>query len=244
MAATHAGALSPPAETRLGDPHALGGLLSALGAVAVVITSAFYVASPQAAAGPVQPLDLAAAIAGAAKGAATLRIAGTVGVFGDLIWATAALIIASELGRRGRGVSAAGWTLLFLSVVIFTLVDGLTGYVLPPLALAADSSAFEGFKRLWDMLFFLGTVAFGAGVMAAMGAESRAGRRKVDRVLTGALLIVGAIGGLDAVAGLLGVTGFPVDRIAGASIGLGSALFIPVSLRIARRSAWPDGPRG
>jgi hypothetical protein len=237
MASTQIGIFPPRTRTGLRDPLALGGALSALGALGVVITSAFYVASPPAVAGPVQPLDLAAAMAGAVKGAATLHMAGTVGVFGDLVWATAALLIAQELGRRGRGVSAAGWILLFLSIVIFTFVDGMTGYVFPPLAAAANASAFEGLKRLWDMLFLLGTAAYGAGVVAALGEEARAKRTSVDRFLVRALIVVGLIGGLDAVAALLGVTGLPTDKIAGASIGLGSLLFVPISLRIARTSA-------
>jgi hypothetical protein len=148
-----------------------------------------------------------------------------------------ALLIAQELGRRGRGVLAAGWILLFLSIVIFTFVDGMTGYVFPPLAAAANASAFEGLKRLWDVLFLLGTAAYGAGVVAAMGGEARTGRTPVDRFLVRALVVVGLIGGLDAVAGLLAVAGLPTDKIAGASIGLGSALFVPISLRIARTSA-------
>ena len=234
MTSTPIGLLHSRSRPAFGGPLALGGALSALGAVGVVITSAFYVASPPAVAGPVAPLDLAAAMAGAVTGAATLHWAGTVGVFGDLIWATAALLLAQELGRRGRGVSAAGWILLFLSIVIFTLVVGMTGYVFPPLAAASDASAFLGLKRLWDMLFLLGTAAYGAGVLAAMGGEAPADRTRLDRFLVGALMVVGLIGGVDAVSGLLGVTGLPTDKIAGASIGLGSALFVPISLRIAR----------
>jgi hypothetical protein len=238
MASTPIGTVHPRGFAGFESPLALGGALSAVGALSVVVTSAFYVASPQAVAGPVAPLDLAAAMAGAVKGAATLRLAGTVGVFGDLVWATAALLIALELGRSGRGVSAAGWVLLFLSIVIFTLVDGMTGYVFPPLAAASDASAFLGLKRLWDMLFLLGTAAYGAGVLAAMSGEAPAGAGAVDRFLVRALTVVGLFGGAAAVAGLLGVTGLPIDRIAGASIGLGSAMFVPISLKIAaRRSA-------
>ena len=234
MTSTHMEGLGAQERKGSAAPLALGGALSALGAASVVLTSVFYVLSPPAAAGPVQPLNLAAAMSGAAGGAVTLHAAGTVGIFGDLIWATAALLIAQELGRLGRGVSSAGWIALFLSIVIFTFVDGMTGYVFPPLAAAANASAFEGFKRLWDMLFLLGTVSFGAGVVAALGADLAAARPMVGRILAGAAIAVGLIGGLDALAGFAGVTGFPTDKIAGASIGLGSALFVPISLRIAR----------
>jgi hypothetical protein len=231
----HIEAFAARANKGASDPLAVGGALSALGAAGVVITSAFYVLSPPAVAGPVQPLALAAAMSGAVRGAATLRIAGTVGIFGDLIWATAALLLAGALARRGRGVAAAGWIALFLSIVIFTFVDGMTGYVFPPLAASGDATAFEGLKRLWDMLFLLGTAAYGAGVVAALSGDTGGERPRVDRILAYALILVGLVGGLDAVAGLvIGVTGLPTDKIAGASIGLGAALFIPVSLRIAR----------
>jgi len=220
------------------EPLRLGGAISALGAVSVVITSAFYVASPRAAAGPVQPLDLAAAVSAAHSGAGMLHAAGMVGVFGDLVWAVGALLLAQELGRRGRGLFAAGWIALFLSIVIFTLVDGMTGYVFPPLAAAAGTQAFEGFKRLWDMLFLLGATAFGAGAVAAFTADLAEARPMVGRALACATILVGLAGGLVSAAALMGLAGgLPVDKIAGASIGLGAILFVPVSLQIAR---YPD----
>ncbi len=234
MTSTHVEALGAEVREARLTPVAVGGALSAVGAVSVVVTSAFYVASPGAMAGPVQPLDLAAAVAGATRGVATLRAAGTVGIFGDLIWAAGVLLVAQELGRRGRGVSAAGWIALFLAIVIFTFVDLMTGYVLPPLAAGGDASAFEGFKRLWDALFLLGTAALGAGVVAAMGGDLASERPMIGRVLAWTALVVGLIAGLDALAGFAGVTAFPTDKVAGASIGLGSVLFIPISLRIAR----------
>ena len=98
MTSTRIGILQPWTRAGFGDPLALGGALSALGALGVVITSAFYVASPPAVAGPVQPLDLAAAMAGALNGAVTLHAAGTIGVFGDLIWADG-----SPADRPGTG---------------------------------------------------------------------------------------------------------------------------------------------
>jgi hypothetical protein len=236
MTSTHVGVLRRPARTGFGDPLRVGAMLSAVGATSVVITSAFYVLSPPAAAGPVQPLVLAAAMSGAVRGAATLHIAGTVGIFGDLIWATASLLIAQELGRRGRGAAAAGWIAIFLSIVIFTFIDGMTGYVLPPLAAANNVSAFEGFKRLWDMLFLLGTTCYGAGVVSAIAADLSSADPAVTRLLAYALILVALIGGIDALAGFAGFTGLPTDKIAGASIGIGSALFIPASLQIARAS--------
>jgi hypothetical protein len=221
------------------SPLAFGGSLSALGALSVVITSLFYAISPRAAAGPVAPLDLAAAMSGAASGAASLHAAGTVGVFGGIIWAIAALIIAGELARRGRGVSAAGWIGLFLAILIFTLVDGMTGYVMPALAAASDSAGFEAFKRFWDMLFLAGTFAYGAGVVLAMAGEIGVSPPMLNRPLAWYALAVAAVGGLAATAGLVGFAGLPVDRLAGGSIGLGALLFVPISLQIAKAGDRP-----
>jgi hypothetical protein len=244
MAGAHLESLARTASGGRADPLILGGSLSALGAAGVVVTSAFYLLSPPAAAGPVQPLDLAAAMAGAVRGAVTLHAAGVVGIVGDLVWATAALLIAQALSRRGRGVAAAGWIALFLSIVIFTLVDGMTGYVFPPLAAANNAPAFEGFKRLWDMLFLLGAATYGAGLTAVCGAELATPVAAVNRYLAFALLLVGLIGGAGALAGLAGFTGLPTDKIVGASIGVGSALLIPASLQIAssRKSADRQDP--
>ncbi len=213
-------------------PLALGGRLSALGALGVLATSAFYILSPRAAAGPVQPLDLAAAMAGAVSGVQTLRAAGTVGVFGDLIWATGALAIAGELARRNRALSAAGWIAVFLSIVIFTLVDAMTGFVLPQLAAAGQTGTFEGFKRLWDLLFLLGTLAYGAGAVMALAGDIASPSPMINRPLAWTALGVALAGALGAASGFMGFA--EADRIAGASIALGSALFIVISLQIAR----------
>jgi hypothetical protein len=241
MTSAHAGVFRPQARTDQGDPLAIGAILSALGAASVVVTSAFYVISPSAVAGPVQPLVLSAAMSGAVRGAATLHIAGTVGIFGDLIWAAAAMLIAQEFGRRGSGVAAVGWIAIFLSIVIFTLVDGMTGYVFPPLAAANNAAAFEGFKRLWDMLFLLGTACYGAGAVGAFAAEIYSARPTVNRLLACAVVLAGLVGLTGALAGFAGFTGLPTDKIAGASIGLGSALLVPASLQMAR-AAFRSGP--
>ena len=236
MATTHLDVLRVRKAAALTDPLTVGGWLSVVGALAVVATSALYVASPSAAAGPVRPFDLAAAAAGAANGAATLRAAGTVGIFGDLVWAVAALLIAQELGRRNRGVAAAGWLGLFLSIVIFIFVDGMTGFVFPPLAAHGNLAAFEGFRRLWDMLFQLGVIAYGVGVAAAFGAEWTADRPMVGRNLALAIVVVGLVGVLGALAGLAGVSAVPTDKIAGGGIGLGSLLLAVASWQIVRRA--------
>ncbi|HLH13089.1 MAG TPA: hypothetical protein VKV77_14585 [Methylovirgula sp.] len=237
MAQAHAEALQHHGRRVSIDPLTAGGALSVLGALLVVVTSLFYVVSPPAAAGPVQPLDLGAAVAAAVRGSATLRVAGTVGIFGDLIWTAAVMLVAQALIRRGQGLAAFGWTLFSLSILFFVFVDGMTGYVLPALAAKGEIGAFEGFKRLWDMLFLLGAAAYGAGIAIAMGAEAVGAHLGIGRRLAGAAALVATIGGLASVAGLTGATGLPVDKIAGASIGLGAILLVPISLKIAQNAA-------
>jgi hypothetical protein len=211
----------------------LGGLLSAVGALGVVVTSAFYVASPPSVAGPVQPFDLAAAMSGALHGAATLKAAGIFGVFADLIWATGALLLAQEFARVGRSAAAAGWIAIFLSVVIFIFVDGMTGFVLPQLAAADNSAGFMPFKQLWDLLFLLGTAAYGAGAMAILGGDRRSENPLINGALSMTGFAVACVGFLAALMGFAGVTAVPTDRLCGGSIALGSLLFIGVSIQIA-----------
>jgi hypothetical protein len=210
---------------------ALAGWLSALGAASVVTTGVFYVLSPRPAAGPMQPLDIDAAMAGAVSGAPTLHIAGTVGIFGDVLWAAAALLLAGELTRRGRPMSALGWHGLFLSILIFTFVDGLTGFVMSPLAASHDVAAYAGFKRLWDMLFLLGVVTYSGGAVLALLGDVTSERPMIARALCWAGVATALVGGAGAIAGFLG---FGADQIAGASILIGPLLFIPISLQMAK----------
>ena len=134
-----------------------GGACVALGSLGVTATSVLYALSPPAAALPAQPFDQAAALAGAVAGARTMFAAGTVGIFSDIVVAVGALLVALELARRGRGLAVAGWIAIVLSIVLFTFVDAIVGFVLGPVAAMGDgAAAFAGFKRLFDVLFLLG----------------------------------------------------------------------------------------
>jgi hypothetical protein len=129
-----------------------GGAALALGSIGVTVTSVLYALSPPAAALPAYPLDLA--LAGARSGASTLHAAGTVGIFSDIVMAVGVLLIAFELVQRERSIAAAGWIAMFLSIVVFTFVDAIGGYVLAPLAGLNDGAGvFAGFKRLFDVFF-------------------------------------------------------------------------------------------
>jgi hypothetical protein len=212
----------------------IGGISMTLGWIGVLATTAFYAASPPAAAMPHQPFQLGAALEGATAGAATMTAASFVGMFSDIVLATGTLLVALELTRRGRGVAAAGWVAMFLSVVIFTLVDTMVGQVLVPLAATPGAAgAFAGFKYLFDALFLLGTIAFGAGAIFALASDCRAGAPLVPKPLAWIGIAIGAIG----VATALGCFAhLPLDLAVGASVGLGALLFTIIGVTIARRA--------
>jgi hypothetical protein len=211
---------------------AVGGLATALGSLGVTITSALYALSPPAAATPMQPFDQPRALAAAVSGAATLHAAGTVGILSDLVLATGALLVGLELARRGRGIAAAGWIAILLSVVIFTFVDTLVGYVLTPVAAGVQpEAAFIGFKLLFDTLFLLGTIAFGIGAALAMASEYQEPALQLSRRVALSVVITGLAGVAAALGCLLRL---PLALAVGVSIGLGSALFVIVGAQIAR----------
>lgn len=218
------------------------GLLSALGALGLVVANIFYGLSPVAAASPAVPFDAGAAMKACSDGAATLRIAGAVGIFGDLVWAPAALLLAQESGRSGRTLAAAGWSTLFFAVLLFVFVDGMTGFVFPQIAASSKVSAFEGLRRLWDMIFLLSAAAFGLGSVEIAIGELVRPARMLNRFALAVLLAIGAIGILAAALCFAGVPTMtlPAGEIAGGSIGLGSLVYIPLGLlsnRSSRRSA-------
>lgn len=211
-----------------------GGAAVALGSLGVTATSALYALSPPAAALPAQPFDHALALAGAVAGARTMFGAGTVGIFSDIVMAVGALLVAFELARRGRGVAAAGWIAILLSIVVFTFVDAIVGYVLGPVAAMSDGiAAFTGFKRLFDVLFLLGTTAFGAGAVLALANEMRSAAPIASRPVALAGALTGLAGVLAAAACF---AGFPLEQGVGISIGLGSAVFVVIGVEIMLKS--------
>ncbi len=212
----------------------VGGAAVALGSLGVTAASLLYALSPPAAALPAQPFDDALALTGAVAGARTMFEAGTVGIFSDIVMAVGALLVASELARRGRGIAAAGWIAILLSVVVFTFVDAIVGYVLGPVAAMKDAAAaFTGFKRLFDVLFLLGTTAFGAGATLALTNEMRSAVPMASRPVALAGALTGLAGVLAAAACF---AGFPLEQGVGISIGLGAAVFVAIGVQIMLKS--------
>jgi hypothetical protein len=208
----------------------VGGAAVALGSLGVTATSVLYALSPQAAALPAQPLDQGAALAGAVAGARIMFAAGTVGIFSDIVMAVGALLVALELARRERGLAVAGWIAIVLSAVVFTLVDAIVGFVLGPIAAMGDGAgAFAGFKRLFDVLFLLGTMTFGVGAILALINEMQSAAPLVSKPLAVAGALAGLSGVLSAGACFAGV---PLEQGVGLSIGLGSAIFAAIGAQI------------
>ncbi|MGD0850777.1 hypothetical protein [Bradyrhizobium sp.] len=207
-----------------------GGACVALGSLGVTATSVLYALSPPAAALPAQPFDQAAALAGAVAGQSIMRMAGTIGIFSDIVMAVGALLVAFELARRGRGLAVAGWVAIVLSIVVFTFVDAIVGFVLGPIAAMRDGAgAFVGFKRLLDALFLLGTMAFGGGAILALMSEMQARAPIASKPLAVMGVLAGLVGVLSAAACF---AGFPLEQGVGISIGLGSAIFVAIGAQV------------
>lgn len=213
----------------------VGGAAIALGAFGVVAVSALYAVSPPAAALPAQPLRLAEALRGALEGAATLHAAGAIGIFADIVLAVGAALVALAASQRGDALAGAGWIAAALASLLFTFVDATAGFVLPPLAAATDGGgAFLGFKRLFDVLFLLSTIAFGGGAALALWREIR----------TPSLLLGAALPALGLAASLAGVLaslacgfGLPAEQGVGASLAASAVVFVFIGWRLAATPA-------
>lgn len=212
----------------------VGGWITALGAFSVVITSLFYVVSPPAAVAPVVMAPPGAAAA-AAVGAATMRVAGTSGVFGNLVMAVGCLLLSIDAARRNRALAAAGWAAIVMSLVVFETVDALVGFVLAPAAADPNGGAtFLAFRSLFGVFFLVGTALFGAGaILVSVPGEARSiGARWLAWTAV-------ADGALAVTAALLTFAGLPLELAVGASIGIGSIVFVFVGIATARLAGSP-----
>lgn len=210
----------------------IGGAALALGALGVIATSAFYALSPPAAALPAQPLRLAEALHGAVAGATTMGAAGTIGIFADVAMAVGGALIAAAANRRAEALASAGWAAIAVAALLFTFVDATVGFVLSPLAAAENgAAAFLGFKRLFDALFLLATVVFGAGAALALSNELNTSSLAIGKTLS----TIGVAAGLAGLAAALaGFAGLPVEQGVGASVAAGAVVFALIGWRLAR----------
>lgn len=198
------------------------------GAAGVVATSLFYLLSPPEAVLPFVPLDPVQAAAGALRGAATLHIAGLIGVISDVILASAALSLGTQIDiKDGRDSRVLGWMLIASATLVFIGVDTALGFLLSTLA-AQSSAAFLGVKIFADTLFALGTFGFGFGGILLL-VPYISGR---VRGLGGTAWVALTFASVSTLAGAGTLLGFDLHNFVGLGIGGGAVAFVLIGLRL------------
>ena len=209
-----------------------GGLWVAIGAFGVVITSVLYAASPLRAVLPLANLLIPDTIRDAVAGQQWMLAAGTVGILSDIALATGAFVLMVYRKPSGYGIEASGWAWVAISSLIFIVVDSLVSHVLGPVAaLGGPQAAFSGFKRLFDVLFALGTIAYGLGGISILWSEAQASSPVVSKAISYIGIIVGAAGIVGSLGYFLGVN---LALLIGGAIGASAVVFTVVGIQIAR----------
>ena len=207
-----------------------------IGSFGVIGVSVGYVLSPPAAAMPLAPIDLRAALEGAAFGAAIMRAISAVGVPGDALFIAAAWLIAVRVRAAGRGIEAAGWMLAGLGTVVFLLADSLVGLVLPQRATAEAPQAFLAAKVLFNLCFMMGTFIVGLGALLTAGPNLKSGTG-VPAALAWPILIAGVGNVVSATAGLEGAD---VPQAMGLSVAADAVLYTLLATAFLKGSGIQD----
>lgn len=208
-----------------------GALWVTIGAFGVVITSALYAIAPALAVLPMANVLIADALRASVAGQQWMLAAGSVGIFSDVAFAAGACVLLVARRSNRSGLEASGWAWLAITNLIFVVVDALVSQVLGPVAvLGGPENAFAGFKHLFDILFVLGTVTFGAGSISVLWSETRTDSPVVSRGISGIGIVIGAVGLVSALSYFAGVNLAPVI---GVSIGAGALVFTIVGIQIA-----------
>jgi hypothetical protein len=151
------------------DPHVvrIAALLTGIGALGVIATSACYaVAGPEAAL-PGSTASAEAARAATTAAAGWMRAASLFGMPSDVVFTVGGLMLAATRRGTGAGLAIAGWLALAIAGVLFTIVDAMVGFVLPPLAaLAGGEAGYVAVRTLFDVLFAIGGWTVGVGAIA------------------------------------------------------------------------------
>ncbi len=203
------------------------------GAAGVVATSLFYLLSPPEVVLPFVPPDIAKAIPGAIRGAATLHLAGLIGVLSDVTFASAALSFgALTYGVTRADSRALGWMLLATGTLVFIGVDATLGFVLPILA-TRSAASFLGFKAMVDTLFALGPFTFGLGGILLLVPYVSGQVRGLGRAAWPALIF--AI--ISLFAGLGALLGFDLPILIGIGVSGSAVAFVFVGVALLRSTA-------
>jgi hypothetical protein len=201
------------------------------GAAGVIATSVFYGLAPPQAALPMPHPIMLQAVHAAAAAAPLMKTAGTIGIISDVTLAVGAMVLMADRTASGEALERLGWAAVAVSAIVFIAVDAMAGYVLAEIAVLPDNqAAFAGFKRLFDVLFILGTLAFGAASLAIFWNERRGGARILGTVG----LLTGLLATLASSAYFVGID---LAQPLGLSIAAGSVLFVLLGVRIARRAS-------
>ncbi|MFZ1041985.1 MAG: hypothetical protein WCA79_19810 [Anaerolineales bacterium] len=208
------------------------GIVVAIGALGVVIGSAFYALSPVSLALPMPTPSFIDALNGAIVGHTTIVAAGTIGIFSDVILAAGALVLMAFRHPMGLPIERLGWALLTISVLVFVLVDSLSGGVLTQIAaMHGGEVAFAGFKLLFDTLFVLGTITFGLGGAATLVSEMKSASPVIAKPLIWIGILSAAAGFVSGLAFFINIS---LPQVIGISIAVGSLVFAIYGIQIAR----------
>jgi hypothetical protein len=158
--------------------------------------------------------------------------AGMAGVVSDVILAAGALVLMVFRRRAGLRFEPLGWACAAISALIFVSVDALSAGVLTQLASIDGAYAtFVGFKRLFDMLFIVGALAFGLGGLAVLLSELMA----KSPVLPKPLVWIGVAFSLASlVSSLLYFANVNLAPVIGISIAGGTLVFAAYGVQISR----------
>jgi hypothetical protein len=206
------------------------------GSIAIAGVSICYVLSPPAAALPLAPLDLGAAIEGARSGKVSMHLISAVGIPGDVLFAAATLLVAIKSFSASRPIEAMGWTLASLGTLVFLLADSIVGTVLPQIAIAGAPQAFMAAKSIFDLFFIAGTFVFGLGAVLTMAPNLRR-RSNVPVALAWPIMLSGVGNIVSASAALAGAN---VPQAMGLTIGIDAALYTLFAAVLVKRTPLPQ----
>jgi hypothetical protein len=219
----------------------IAGVLLAAGSIGIVAVSTCYgLAGPEATL-PGASAGVESARAATASGAQWMRMAGLFGLPSDVLFAAGAAMLAATRRGPGAGIAVAGWLLLAIAGVLFTIVDAMVGFVLPhAAAMPQGEAAYAAVRALFDALFAAGTWTVGAGALAVAWSSHWAEYRRRTT-----LWLMRAAGVACLASGSGWMLGLPTGPLAGPAIALSvvALLLLAWSAITDAGRSQGDGPR-
>jgi hypothetical protein len=190
----------------------LGGWLAVAGSFGVVVITGLYAAATPLASVPLPAgTGFAEALAASRANIGLLKAAGNIGLVADMLLIGGGVLLALRDGQTA--LQKLFWLWLALSTLVFVLVDGIAGQVLPRLlpVLGEDIGAYALARGLFDMSFAYGVLIFGGGLLAA---AAEAAWPRPARIVA---LLIGVLAVANYALHLLGLT---QPLLIGISVGL------------------------